>query len=719
MNYWTFDAETFYDPATKYSLTNMTAEEYIRDERFDLIGFAIGIKGQPQTWYTGTLEYLRDIAQSFDWSQMFVIGHNLSLFDALVLTEVLGVRPAYYGCTLQLARRLHGSKGPDGKNLSNALGALARMYNLPIDKGDEVIRAAGKRRLDFNPHELAAYGNYCVKDSIICGMLWDAMVTKFPKTELFIAHLATKMWAEARLALDVPLLRAMGIELAERKAATLSEVANILGVDPSAEHGVRMDMTQKLLRSNVKFADMLRYYGVAIPMKRSPKRRDAEGRALLVEAFAKTDEGMVALTEYEEADEDTNLIVQALATARLGTKSTIAESRVQRFLDIGQRGLLPVPYMYGKSHCDRYAGTQGINMQNLTRTKSITPRTPNGSLIITPVGFSYLFKRKYGRDKANRKIVVAVMDRELNVWCTDPSNKEVGVQAHVAGLRDAVIAPPGFRIVVADSANIELRTCHHLCGQEDSISVLRAGGDLYCDFATSFYGRPITKADEAERQHGKTAELQLQFQSGAESFRRAARIMSGMRLTELEAQQTVDVYRGKRRSIVQSWYNAQRAIPKMAAGGGFYLDQWGFCFVEHNAIRFPNGMRMEYHNLRQEEMLNYDGLVETNWVYDDKEDRKIRKVYGGKVIQNVTQKLARDVVFEQKCRIERRIGTYERQGEGIVMSTHDEPVALVREDRADETLAIMIEEMSQAPTWWPSLPVKAEGDIGVRYSDAK
>jgi hypothetical protein len=141
--------------------------------------------------------------------------------------------------------------------------------------------------------------------------------------------------------------------------------------------------------------------------------------------------------------------------------------------------------------------------------------------------------------------------------------------------------------------------------------------------------------------------------------------------------------------------------------------------VEHNAVRLPNGIRMQYHNLRQELLMNYDGLEELTWVYDDKEDRKMKKIYGGKFVQNCTQALARIIVFEQKARIERRIGSYERHGEGVVLSTHDEVGALVREDRAEETLALMLEEMSQSPKWWPYIPVKAEGAIGQRYSEAK
>lgn len=704
MRFLVIDFESYY--ADDFTLSKMTAEEYVRDPRFEIIGVSFGWLGEQPQWYSGDLDYIKSVLHQLPWHDIFVVGHNMSQFDALILTEVCGVRPAAYGCTLQLARCLNGSKTPDGKNISNGLGALARMYWLPMDKGDEVIHAKNKRRLDFTPRELAAYGHYCDKDVLLCGMIWQKLSSQFPKSELFLASTVTKMWAEPRLVLDEPLLKAMGIEMAERKAEILGKVADILGVGTTMSVDERMYHTQKLLRSDAKFAELLTRYDVEIPMKRSPKKRDAEGKAMLVYAFAKTDESMTALTEYEDGeDEETNLAVQALATARLGTKSTQAEGRVQRFAGIASRGPLPVPLEYGKTLTNRLSGGGRLNCQNLNQLKPITKRTPNGSLIMTPAGVSRLFKRAPDMSQ--------IMDREQRVWSTS--------DCHVVGLRDTIMAPPGYKLVVADLSNIELRVCHALCGEQDTVAALRRGEDLYCRFSSVFYGRPITKADKKERQHGKVAMLQLQYQAGAESFRRAARIMAGVRLTELEAQNTVDVYRATYTGIKNMWHRGQRAIPKCATGGGFYLDDNEWVFVEHNALRLPNGMRLQYHNLRQEELIGFDGLPETVWVYDCKENRSMKKTYGGVFgVQGPTQALARNIVMEQQNIIERRVGTYERNGEGVVLSVHDEIVCVVKEDRAEETLAMMLDTMRTPPAaWCRDIPLDAEGAIGQRYSECK
>lgn len=347
--------------------------------------------------------------------------------------------------------------------------------------------------------------------------------------------------------------------------------------------------------------------------------------------------------------------------------------------------------------------SQKINMQNMNQIKPVTKRTPNGSLIMTPAGWSRLFKRAPDMSQ--------IMDEQRRVWATQ--------DCHVVGLRDVIMAPPGYKLVVADSSNVELRTGHLYCGQMDSSELLARGEDLYLDFAQSFYNRPLTKADKKERQHGKVAELQLMYQSAAESFRRAARLMGGVRLTELEAQATVDVYRAKRQNIKQMWYTGQKAVKAMMGGDSMYIDQWGLCRTEHNGILLPNGMRMQYSNLRAELLTDFDGLESPQIVYDEKENRKMTKLYGGKVFQNVNQALARIVVLEQTLEIEKKYGRYQHRGEGVVMSTHDEAGVIIREDKAEECLEFMLGAMHESPKWWPQLVVKAEGAIGQRYSEAK
>lgn len=349
----TIDFESHYTSKDNggYSLSYMTTEEYVRDPRFEIIGFSIKKGAAPAQWFTGDLEYCRQVLRALPWHRIISIGHNKSEFDSLILTEVIGVRPLAYACTLQMARCLHGGKQ------AKSLAEMCKLYGLP-DKGDEVVRAINKRRCDFSPGELHAYGLYCNNDSDRCYDLYRRFLPQMPGNEVWLASLSTKMFAEAKLALDRPLLLTMQQDMLVRKGQLMDRVADIMNIPKNLSPDERMLHTQKMLRKDQVLADILKNsYDVEPPMKYSPKKKDANGNPLLVYAFAKTDEGMTALLEFEdESDEQGAEDIQALAAARLSVKSTLAESRVNRFVDISGRGLLPVPLAYGKTHTHRLAG---------------------------------------------------------------------------------------------------------------------------------------------------------------------------------------------------------------------------------------------------------------------------------------------------------------------------------------------------------------------------
>ena len=722
LNPVTIDFETYYTTVAQggYTLSRMTTEEYVRDPRFEIIGVSIKHGDEPSRYYTGDLDYIKAVLHQIDWANTLSIGHNKSEFDSLILTEVIGVRPRAYACTLQMARALHGSKDSGGKNIANGLGALCQMYGL-APKGDQVTTYVNRRRLDFTPAEMADYAEYCGNkavtgkdgDTDLCWALFKLFAAQFPQRELQLASLATRMFAEPRLQLDLPLLEALQWDMAVRKSQLLDRVAGILGVSQDLPQEKRIEQTQSLLRKDEVLASVLRdQFDVQPPTKLSPKRKNPDGTPMVVYAFAKTDEGMSQLLEFEdESDPQGAEDIQALAAARLGVKSTLAESRVDRFTGIAQRGLLPVPLAYGKTGTHRLAGSQKINMQNLSGSKPITKRTARGTLVLTPAGPDRLDKW--------REVVGKDGNPELQIR-TVSGNVFMASECHIVGLRDAIMAPPGKKLVVADSSQIELRVCHLLAGQMDTVEELRQGIDVYSSFASTIYGRPISKKDKRERQHGKVGMLQLQYQSGWKSFRNAARIMGGVRLTEDEAAGTVDTYRNRFTEVRKFWRTCQQGIPKMATGGGTYLDQWGLCKLEHNRITSPGRLPLVYHNLRQEMLEGFDGgEPELQWVYDDKEKRSMRKIYGGSVTENLCQWLARNVVFDQMLECEKRWGAYAKGDTGVVLTVHDEIVLCVDEDDAEEALEFCLGVMSQPPAWWPQLPVAAEGGIGQRYAEAK
>ena len=176
----------------------------------------------------------------------------------------------------------------------------------------------GKRREEFSEKSLDKYGDYCINDVELTYKLFSIMAAGYPRQELKVIDTTLRMFIEPVLDLDMGLLEQHLMDIRDRKDDLLIEAG----------------VSKELLMSNDKFADLLKKHDVIPPTKISP----TTGKETY--AFAKTDEGFKALQEHPSID------VQALVAARLGNKSTIEETRTQRFIDISRRGLLPAPVRY-------------------------------------------------------------------------------------------------------------------------------------------------------------------------------------------------------------------------------------------------------------------------------------------------------------------------------------------------------------------------------------
>src|SRR3990167_1367041 len=150
------DVETFYDPATKYSLKNLPTEQYVRDARFETIGWGID-DGEGTSQWMEHAEF-QHVAKYIDWARCAVIAHN-AMFDCFVLSHHYDVHPGFMLDTLSMARALHGME------VGNSLKKLVVHYGVG-EKGDEILRTMGKRRRDFTQEEWLRYGEYCVRGDV-------------------------------------------------------------------------------------------------------------------------------------------------------------------------------------------------------------------------------------------------------------------------------------------------------------------------------------------------------------------------------------------------------------------------------------------------------------------------------------------------------------------------------------------------------------------------
>jgi hypothetical protein len=475
------------------------------------------------------------------------------------------------------------------------------------------------------------------------------------------------MLVEPRMLLDSAMLEtALSVER-DNKLKALLKVASYLKtlrpevpVDWDNQDAVAQFVMDEM-QSAARFSALLQVAGVEVPRKRS--KTDP---TKFIPAIAKGDEPM------QELLEDENELVAAAARARLAAKSTQTETRLEAFIDTHKAvGAVPVPVHYcGADTTGRDSGFV-YNMLNLPRIK----KTPS----------------------------------------------------HKDAMRKGIIAPPGHVIGVRDLSGIELRVNHTLWKVKRSMDMWAADplADLYVGTADAYYGLPpgtVTK-DDPRRQLGKVLELSCGFQVGAKTLRTQARIQYGLRLTMDEAKTGVNAWRARYPEIADydtgGWAKCQLALHAIAEGREEAVDPWGLVTTCREGLRLPSGRLIRYPNLRQEWGVRYtedeDGALitknELSWKYGD--GRHTAFIYGGKVDENIVQALARDVIFGHIFEF------WKRTGHRPSLKVYDEAGYVWKEDEAPALLEILGEEMGKAPTWWPQLVLASEGDLALRYGDAK
>lgn len=641
--FYTIDFETYYDK--DYSLAKLSTEQYIRDGRFEVIGVGVKRGADPTNWFSGDTAVRAALAPL---QGHYVLAHN-TLFDGAILAWRYGITPRLLLDTLSMARPLHGN------NIGVSLKALATHYGLGA-KGDEVVRALGKRRSDFSVDELACYGDYCTNDVELTYQLFNKLKPHFSAAELRLIDGTLRMFTDPVLVLDEELLRDHLDNVREQKQLLLTNAfQTIASNNPelfSRVAAARMDGTElkDMLMSNNIMSEVLRTCGVEPPKKIS----NTTGRETY--AFAKSDAAFTALLEHEDPT------VQAVVAARLGVKSTLEETRTERFIEQAQRGAFPVPIAYsGAITTQRWAGTDKINLQNL----------PRGGK-----------------------------------------------------LRKAIKAPPGFVVVASDSSNIELRVNHTLAGQEDTIAALRDGRDLYCEFASALYGAPVLKPrdDMAPDEYawhsdarflGKLSHLSLGYGCGWEKFLEICRLKKVL-ISEDRARDIVGLWREMYYRIPALWRSANSALDDIYYGRERAVDPGGLVTTMQTGLKTPPSNAIYYPGLKR----TSDG-----WAYVSRKGRAVSdvKLYGGKVVENICQHLARNIIAHQWLAIDTALRELELVNISckIVLQVHDELVVVAPEEHANRVKETMVAAMATAPKWWPGIPLAAEAGTGYSYGDAK
>jgi len=330
---------------------------------------------------------------------------------------------------------------------------------------------------------------------------------------------------------------------------------------------------------------------------------------------------------------------QHIWDARKAVKSRIEETRAERFLSaVNPDGTFSVPLRYYAAHTGRFGGSEKINLQNL----------PRGSK-----------------------------------------------------LRNALQAPAQSLLYVADLSNIEARMLAWLADEFELLNDFRKGVDIYSQFASQIYNKPVTKADKLERYVGKTAILGLGYGMGSNKYQ--AILKNGkpsIEVTDDTAKRIVAQYRGMYPNIPGLWNTCKQFLFGMMDRAQ-YGNKRGPLTVVNNAIQLPNGMFLKYPNL---------SYMYGDFTYSSSYNNVPIRTHGPRVCENIVQALSRIVITDQILTI-----TNSLPGVDVVLTVHDEIICLASNENPDETLAKIMAIMKTPPDWCNELPLDAEGAYSTMY----
>jgi len=275
-------------------------------------------------------------------------------------------------------------------------------------------------------------------------------------------------------------------------------------------------------------------------------------------------------------------------------------------------------------------------------------------------------------------------------------------------VRAAIAAPKGKTFLISDLAGIEGRVLPWLCHFQVKLEQISGGMDMYKVAACSIYHTQYEKIDKSQRFVGKVAELALGYQGAVGAFSSMASAY-GTELPEDEVKTIVKEWRESNYPIVQFWYELERmAIYTITTGEVSEAGRIKFSRTElFLVMHLPSGRNLYYYQpemVKREvhgsmkDQISYMGLN----TYTRKWERTF--TYGGKLAENATQGVARDVFYHGYRRAD-------AEGIDVRLRVHDELVCVGE----PEQLPLLISCMEELPPWAAGLPLKAEGEVSKRY----
>ena len=604
------DAETYYD--REYNLRRLDPASYILDPRFELIGIAVKEPGTAAYWVEGP--DAPAFFASLDPNDIMTASHN-AVFDNCIWSYRYGFVPRLMVDTLGVCRAVLSLK-------SNSLESVAEHLGLG-KKGKEIHQAIGMHLADLkaNPDFYREYIDYALNDATLCEGIFDELVRTgiFPLEEIYIQDLVLRCAVTPVLHADVSMLkRIWTLKKAQAAAAERRGIrqgradehrAIQGGTGRSWCHGQNQDVRDRTRDTRIR-----------------------KNRPFMVE-----------LTEYQDADDDTNFKVQTLANARLAHKSTIEETRSEQFLSIASlpwangKPMLPMPLRYGGAKTHRLSGDWKMNCQNLVR------------------------------DTTKSKLRTSALRHRMDLNLSRPIFADRSPAS-------------GTAMRSGRSVGSIQKRHRRLCGL--CFERVRATRD-----------QKRATRPQIHRKNGRASD------SATSAAPNDSTRWSSPRLASTASLSTVCSTSGSQSSSSAPTANFSTAYRRC---GGTWIDllrfvlltdcpqeeQLGPVILRPRRIRLPNGLFLRY------------------------DDSVCEDLYGGKLLENICQALARVIIMQAALRLVRR-------GYRFCLQGHDELVFCIPDDRVEEAKEIILQEMTRPPVWMPELPLAVEVKVGDNYGNCE
>lgn len=656
IHHLSIDLETY----SEISISDAGAQRYIADPSFEILLFAYSIDGQEVQ--------IIDLANGEEvpgWLKTALVNpayikHAYNApFEYGCLSKYFGtLYPSQWRCTM-----MHGLYC----GYTAGLDATGRAVGLPEDKqklriGKELIRyfcvpckatkSNGGRTRNLphhDPEKWQLFKDYCCQD-VVTEMEIERRLSSFPVPDFIQKQWETDLKINQRgVAVDMEFVNgalAIGEQVREEMMA---EATHISGLDnPNSVSQIlnwlndRREDPVQDLRKDT-VAEML-HAGVDDPKI----RRMLEIRQEL---------GKTSTKKYD-----------AIKT------SVCPDGRV--------RGLLQ---FYGANRSGRWAGRL-VQVQNLPRTYT------------DPIDLARKLVKSGSKDAL--RAVYGSVSQTLSEL-----------------IRTAFVAAPGNVLIDADFSAIEARVISWLAGEQWRLEVFRTHGKIYEASASQMFGVPIEKIKKgnpeyALRAKGKVAELALGYQGGPGALINMGALNSG--LHEEELPEIVNRWRSANKRIQNLWYEMEEAAVQVISYGGSvrvhslvlsreYDMLYGTdCFT----IRLPSGRKLFY--IHPQLSTNKWGNPSISYMGVNQTTKKWMPIetYGGKLVENSVQAIARDCLAEA-------IEHLEEAGYPIVFHVHDEVVIDIRPYAGkEEMLRSVVNIMKTPPAWASDMPLDAAGWVG-------